>query len=171
RFGGAFEANKVFTGIFAIPLAVPLVFGMLMRKPDSKGALLVVFGGAALALTLNIQGWLDWEVSTLIVLLACAGGFVLSGFVGSSRHDRSARFFEQLATPLPPTAIPQIDPGFLAALKRLFRLSLIVSGSFFALVSVFALGDLSGQLALAAGLLCITLGLACRVRYTSGESR
>ena len=34
RFGGAFEANKLFTGILAIPLAVPLVFGLLMRRPD-----------------------------------------------------------------------------------------------------------------------------------------
>ena len=33
ELGGAFEANKLLTGLFALPLAIPLVLGLLFRKP------------------------------------------------------------------------------------------------------------------------------------------
>ena len=158
-FGGAFEANKLFTGILAIPLAVPLVFGLLIRKLNSKGALIIVFGGATLALILNLGSWFSWEVSTLITILACFIVFTISGFVWPSQNKESAELFDQVNTPLPSHSIPQIDVRLLVAIRRLFSLSLVISGFLFAVVSALAIHDLSGQLALAAAALCTILGV------------
>jgi SSS family transporter len=168
-FGGAFEANKLFTGILAIPLAVPLVFGLLMGKPNSTGALVVVLGGATLALELNLAGWFKWEVSTLITIVACTAVFAVFGLISPTQKEKVAPLFKQLNTPLSPGSIPRIDTGFLVALKRLFSLSLLISGSFFAVVSVLALGDLSGRLALVAAILCIGLGVAFRTMRMAEE--
>ena len=167
RFGGAFEANKLFTGILAIPLAVPLVFGLLTSRPNSKAATLVVFGGAGLALVLNLGGWFAWEVSTLITIAACCSAFAISGLVRPMRKTEVAAFFRQLNTPIASSCIPQIEPGFLVALKRLFRLSFLISGSFFAVVSALTIQDLSGQLSALCAVLCIALGLAFRTKKQS----
>jgi hypothetical protein len=83
------------------------------------------------------------------------------------RPERSliaAPFFEQINSALPPNSIPHIDPGFLGALKRLFSVSFLISGSFFALGAVLSIRDLSGKLALASAVLCIVLGLTFRVK-------
>lgn len=161
HFGGAFEANKLLTSIFGIPLAVPLVFGLLFRRPNATGALLVVSVGAAFALTLNIGGWFSWEVSTLLTVVVCLALFFLSGWLSPSREAGVRGLFDQLQRPLSPEQIPQINAGFATALSRLFALAFLVTGGLFLAVSVFSLRDLSGQLACAAGLACGLLGVLC----------
>lgn len=160
HFGGAFEANKIFTGILAIPLAVPMIFGLLMVRQDAKGVYLVVIGGALISLTLNLGGWLSWELSTLVTIVFCIGLYLILGRIRRSTDPEAAALLVQVETPLTPESIPQIDPGFKEALARLFGLSLFVAGAFFVLVSVFAIRDLSGQLSLACGIASIGAGAA-----------
>ena len=42
NFGGAFEANKLFTGILAIPVGIPLVLGIVSRKPNKNSAIYTI---------------------------------------------------------------------------------------------------------------------------------
>lgn len=153
-FGGAFEANKIFTGILAIPLAVPMLLGLLMRRANAAAAFLVVIGGASVSLVLNLNGWFAWEVSTLITIVLCVGLYLVCDRITQRRVAEVDRFFETIETPLSEESIPRIDAGFRKALYKLFGLSLVVAGAFFVLVSVFAIRELSGQLALTSGLLC-----------------
>jgi SSS family transporter len=161
-FGGAFEANKLFTSLFALPLAVPLVGGLLLKRPDSTGALAAVLGGAATALALHFGKWFSWEVSTLLVVLVSTALLLLA-----SRPRRAARaetvnaFFRQLENPLPADQVPTIDPGFKRALGKLFGLSFVVSGLFFLVAGALNAALASGRLALAAGLLCLIFGALC----------
>ncbi len=161
NFGGAFEANKLFASVFAIPLAVPLIFGLLSRRASSLGAVLCPAVGSAVAAVLHYANWFSWEVSTLLVVFLCLGLFFMpSRATTPARAERRAVFFARLDRPLVPTEVPTIDPRFGTALARLFGLSFVVAGSFFVVVSLFALAALSGKLALGAGLVCIGGGLA-----------
>ncbi|MFW5874389.1 MAG: sodium:solute symporter family transporter [Verrucomicrobiota bacterium] len=162
-FGGAFEANKLFTSLFALPLAIPLIFGLVSKRPTALGAVVSVFGGATLALVLHLGGWLSWEWSTLLVcgvtfalLMLVSGGARTAG-----RQAAAADFFRQVDHPLPPERIPTIDPRFKVALGRLFALSFAVSGGFFLVAGGLNAALTSGQLALAAGCLCLILGGFC----------
>ena len=159
HFGGAFEANKLFTGILAIPLAVPMIFGLLMAGQNARSVFVVVIGGAALSLTLNVGGWLSWEMSTLITIAFCLITYLIAGRASGPQPEATKDFFKQLERELPDEAIPQIDAGFKVSLAKLFALALFVAGGFFVLVSVFAIRELSGQLAMGSGVLCVGLGL------------
>lgn len=160
-FGGAFEANKLFASVFAVPLAVPLIFGLLWRRPNSLGALLCAIGGSGFAATLHFTDWLSWELATPIVVLVCVGLFILPARLQAARAERAhvADFFAQLQRPLTVAEIPQLDPRFGVALGRLFGLSFIISGAFFIAVGLFTFATAGGKLALGAGLGCATLGL------------
>lgn len=157
--GGAFEANKLFTSVFAIPMAVPLIFGLLMRRPNSLSAIIVLLGGFSSALILNLTDVFSWEVSTLITIGICLGGFAVSGVFNKTEKPAAVQFFKQINTPINPDAIPHIDDEFKSALWKLFAYSLFISGGFFIFVSLFAIQDMSGKLAFCSGLLCITTGL------------
>ncbi len=158
HFGGAFEANKLFTGILAIPLAVPMLAGLLLWRQNAASAFAVVIGGASLSLVLNIGAWFAWEVSTLFTIAACFGIYLAMGRGGNEGNEVVKAFFKRIETPLKADAIPVIDAGFKRALFKLFAFSLFVSGGFFVLVSVFTIREPSGQLALASGLLCAGIG-------------
>jgi SSS family transporter len=167
-FGGAFEANKLFASVFAVPLAIPLIFGLLWRRPSSLGALLCAVVGAGVAASLHFTDWLAWEIATPVVIGVCLLLFVLparrrgDGQAGEARADD---FFSQLERPLRPDQIPVLDVRFGFALGRLFGLSFVVAGGFFVLVSAFSVAAASGKLALAAGLGCMGIGVAfLRVR-------
>jgi SSS family solute:Na+ symporter len=160
-FGGAFEANKLFASVFAVPLAVPLIFGLLWRRPNSLGALLCALVGSGFAAALHFTNALSWELSTLVVVIACVALFVLPTRFGvaAPEAEKVTSFFARLERPLAPSEIPQLDPRFGLALGRLFGLSFVVAGAFFVAVSLFAIRALGGQLALIAGLACVIAGL------------
>ncbi len=145
HFGGAFEANKIFTGILAIPLAVPMIFGLVLARQNAKNVFLVVVGGALLSLVLNVGAWLTWEMSTLVTILFCVSLYWVGGRVCGPPAETVKDFFQQVETPLPASAIPQIDAGFKRALGKLFALSLFVAGAFFLLVSLFAIRDVGRE--------------------------
>jgi Na+/proline symporter len=160
NFGGAFEANKLFASVFAVPLAIPLIFGLVWRRPNSLGAILCAVLGSGFAALLHLTNVLAWEVATPIVVLVCVALFVLPG-----RHVRRTEsaavesFFARLHRPLMRGEIPQLDPRFGTALRRLFGLSFIVAGGFFVAVSLFTVTTFGGRLALGAGLACMAVGV------------
>lgn len=165
-FGGAFEANKLFASIFAIPLAIPLIFGLLVRYTNGNGAVLAVVGGAAFALALHLANLWSWEVNTLATLAFTVAAFWLGSLFGRTQGavDRANALLDKVNRPLAPDAIPTIDPGFQAALNRLFGLSLMIAGGFFLAVAPLSWEAASGRYAFAFGLTCAIAGIALLLR-------
>lgn len=161
-FGGAFEANKLFTGIFAIPIGIPLILGMLFRKPTAKGAIITVLFGAFIGLVLNLfPQYLSWEIATLIETLICLAIFFISGYLKQPAKvyvDRVAQFFKQITTPILEQDKPKIEPAFKSALNGLFAVSLAISGLLFLAMSIPSIKLISGIYSLVAGAICMTLG-------------
>ncbi len=178
--GGAFEANKLFTSILAIPLAVPLLFGLLLRRPNSLSLVVAVIGGATFAFVLNlwepIAQWLtavsgltvlgtiqppSWEVATLatiavsVLLFLCSGRLVR---VSADRQQAVTRFFEKLRTPLDAANIPSVSPAVRNRLAMLFGGSFTIVGCLYVSVSLPSAAEFSGKVGVAAGCACILCG-------------
>ena len=157
-FGGAFEANKLFTGIFAIPIGIPLIFGLLLKKPTPKGAILTVVIGSVTGLILNMfPDRISWEMATLIETIVCFFIFIISGYTKHRRNedtDRVNGFFKQISRVIPEQEKPVIEPKLKHALSGLFVISLILSGVLFVTMSIPSIGYDSGKYAFAAGLFC-----------------
>lgn len=181
--GGAFEANKLFTSILAIPLAVPLLFGLLMRRPTSLSLVLTVAIGAALALVLNfwqpIQQWImslsfvgsdsalgnlaapSWEVATLTTIAVSVITFCVTGRLSRTspaRQELVARFFKKLRTAIDPMSIPSVDPVVRARLAMLFGGAFFAVGLLYLGVSLFTVTEFSGTVGVIAGSLCAAAG-------------
>jgi Na+/proline symporter len=158
RFGGAFEANKLFTGLFAIPMVIPLIFGILLHRPQPWGALLTVVVGIISGLILNQMPQISWEAATLIEIGLCMAVFLLSGLVKSRNPEYLEKvriFFQRLATPIPEKDKPAAQSAFLTSIAYLFAVALGSTGILFMLMSIPSVSDISGQLSLASGLLCL----------------
>jgi len=156
-FGGAFEANKLFTGLFAIPMVIPLVFGILMRKPNPTGAIAAVFGGVIVGLYLNAYTDLKWEISTLIEMVVCFVLFWLSGFLKSndaSYVQRVSAFFAKLNKPLAIVKKEKTNDMH-SILQRLYGVALACTGALFILLSIPSIADYSGKTAMIAGIACL----------------
>jgi SSS family transporter len=162
EFGGAFEANKLFTGIFAIPIGIPLILGIILKKPTPKGAIFTVFVGAITGVVLNLfPQFLSWEKATLIETIICILIFVLSGYIKVKNPIYMIRvnnFFEQIKTPIKESEKPNIDPKFKSALNGLFAISLGVSGILFLIMSIPSIQISSGIYSLIAGVSCLVVG-------------
>ena len=159
-FGGAFEANKLFTGIFAIPIGIPLVLGIISRKPSPRGALLTVVLGAIAGIILNsFPSVFSWEMATLIETVFCIAIFYGSGvqkFTDTDYLERVKILFTRLHQKI--TDIPVIDPNFKKALTVLYIASLIVSGALFIGMGLPAISELSGALSVGSGITCFVIG-------------
>jgi hypothetical protein len=157
-FGGAFEANKLFTGLFAIPMAIPLLFGLLLRKPQPWGALATVVVGISVGLVLNANPKISWEASTLIEIAVCLGVFVASGFLGNrsvAYENRVNGFFLKLATPSDSLSVDPANSQLQAAMNRLYALALVITGALFLSMSIPSIHQLSGKLAVFGGIICM----------------
>jgi SSS family transporter len=157
-FGGAFEANKLFTGIFAIPVGVPLVFGLLMKRPTPQGAILTVVIGSVAGILLNLMpNLLSWEMATLIETMICFIVFIFSGYSRNERQDYLARvnvFFKQINTPITENEKPVIESKLKDALIGLFVISLALSGLLFVVVAFPSISTDSGKYSLISGVIC-----------------
>ncbi len=160
NFGGAFEANKLFTGIFSIPVGIPLVLGIISRKASPRGAMYTVIAGAAAGIILNsFPSVFSWEMATLIETLICIFIFYGAGCQTTKNPDYAQRvnkLFARLDTKI--TNIPSIDKNFQKALSVLYITSLIVSGALFIGIGLPAIGGLSGTLAVSSGGICMAIG-------------
>ncbi len=173
-FGGAFEANKLFTGLFALPMTLPLVLGIVLKRPRPWGALATVFGGMILGLFLNSQQSLSWEMATLIEIIACIAIYLISGIIpsrDSAYVQRVEAFFRKLATPLTESEKPKVDLGFLRVMNRLYAVALVVTGLLFAAMSLPSIQVTSGQLAFGAGILCLVAAVFLWTRNASPKVR
>jgi SSS family transporter len=76
RLGGAFEANKLLMALFGVPIVIPSVFGILWRKPNSKGVYLCFVLGVASGILLKTwRNDLSWEAGTFIQISICFAGY------------------------------------------------------------------------------------------------
>lgn len=169
QLGGAFEANKLLTGLFAIPLAIPLVFGIIFRKTSSIGALATVAIGIISGLILNTTPGISWEMATLAEIVICFMVFMSFGYFKTQKPEvrqRVDRFFEKVNTPLREEDITKADPVFKYILANLFAVAISLSGLLFIGMSLFSIADLSGKIALGIGGLCILLSLLIKLYFT-----
>ena len=159
-FGGAFEANKLFTGLFAIPMTIPLVLGIALKRPKPWGALATLAVGVVLGLVLHMIPSLSWELATLIEIVACTAVFLLSGYAGNvsvGYQRRIDAFFSKLATPLTEDEKPREDWGFQRSMNRLYAFALALTGMLFLVMSVPSVAATSGKFSFGAGVGCLIL--------------
>ncbi|HEX8199170.1 MAG TPA: hypothetical protein VF590_01690, partial [Isosphaeraceae bacterium] len=134
HLGGAFEANKLFTGILAIPLGVPLLLGLRLRRPDSLSASLTILVGVIAGVVLNAAPWLSWEAATLVETLICLAVYLVPPLfhrVGAARKAAVDAFVARIERPLTEAETPAVDPEAVRANARLFAVALAVSGALF----------------------------------------
>jgi solute:Na+ symporter, SSS family len=171
-FGGAFEANKLLAGIFAVPMIVPVVFGVLLWKPKPFGALLTLFGGVALGFLMHYyyvkndyfkisEGTIEevrWAIATLTEIVFCISVFVLSGFLPSKDegyNNRVSAFFHKLTVRFVPEKEDQDSGIFQDAIRLMYGIAFCLTGIMFIIMGIPSLGLMSGQLAIAAGVMCL----------------
>ncbi|MDZ7618285.1 MAG: sodium/solute symporter [Patescibacteria group bacterium] len=161
RFGGAFEANQIITGL-AIPLSVPLVFGILTRHARPWGAMASVVLGVATGFFLNWHPEVSWPVATCTVIAVSVGTLLLSGLMPSNDKQYQQRvegFFRRLSTPIPEAEKPAVDPAFQAAVRHVFALSLGSTGLMFAGLGLLSVATPGGALSVGAGAICFVLAV------------
>ena len=172
-FGGAFEANKLLAGIFAVPMIVPVIVGVLMRKPQPWGALATLFGGVLLGFLMHVfyvkndyfgisgTGLIEetrWAIATLVEIAFCFAVFIISGYFESKNaayNQRIAAFFHKLTIPFVPAKDSQNDGAFAEAIKLMYGIAFALTGSMFVIMGLPSRSLLSGQLALVSGILCL----------------
>jgi hypothetical protein len=177
RFGGAFEANKLLTALFAIPLSIPLVLGVVVRRPRPWGAVAAVAVGVSAGLVLHYHPEISWEAATLIVIGLTIATLLLSGLVPSRNpryRERVDAFFARLSRPVGEDEKPVTEPGFRYALAVLLAIALGAAGVLFVAMGLPSVSQLSGQLAVGAGLVCVLLAIVVfrnRIAKTEGWQR
>lgn len=90
--GGAFEANKLLMALFGVPIVIPSVFGILWKKPNTKGVYICIAAGVISGLLLKTcwQG-LSWEAGTFIQITVCFAGFFGGALFGTSKRERESK--------------------------------------------------------------------------------
>jgi hypothetical protein len=181
--GGAFEANKLFAGILAIPLAIPLLLGLWLRRPNSGALVAAIAGGTALALVLNFWQPLQagllrvsaaqglpsfaviaaprWEVAILATIAASVGIFVGWGWLCRTTQQRQAavnEFFEKLRTPIAEDRKPLADVRMQTRLLLLFGVAFSGVGLLYVFVSLISIRQFSGTIGMLAGSACVLFG-------------
>ena len=171
-FGGAFEANKLLAGIFSVPMIIPVIFGLLLWKPQPWGALATLFLGTILGFVLNLNKAISWEVATLVEIAFCVVIFIVSGFFPSRNapyNQKVALFFHKLTVPFVPEADSKDGDVFKETIKLMYGIAFGLTGLMFVIMGYPSRSLLSGQLAIGAGILCLTLALVLWYRTRTGK--
>jgi len=160
RFGGAFEVNKTLMGLIGVPLVVPLLCGVLWRRPKPWGAVVSIVAGIGTGLALRRCACLNWETATFYQMLVCLGTLFLS-VPGESRdadyRQRVAAFFARLSTPVCESEEGLPEQHGHRAIMILFAIAVGLSGLLFMGIGLFNIALQSGQYTLAAGTACCVL--------------
>ena len=167
NFGGAFEANKLFSSILAIPLGIPLIMGILVRKPDSTASILTIFTGVISGVVLNLIPSVSWEWATLIESALCfVVYFIPSWNKRSAQKDAEVdSFFKLIHTPIKEEDKPKISPEYLRAIVWLFVFSLVTSGVLFVVMSIPTIKTEGGLYSCLAGVACLIGALLMTIIY------
>ena len=167
NFGGAFEANKLFSSILAIPLGIPLIMGILVRRPDSTASIATIFVGVVSGVVLNLIPALSWEWATLIESALC---FVVY-FLPSSKRRPAQKdaevdsFFKLIETPIVEADKPKISPEYIRAIVWLFVFSLSTAGILFVVMSIPTVRTDGGLYSCLAGVTCLIGSLVMAIIY------
>ena len=92
RLGGAFEANKFLMALFGVPIVIPSVFGILWRRPNTKGVYLCIGLGVLSGILLKTcWSGLSWEAGTFVQVAVCFVGFFGGALLGTPEKERRSR--------------------------------------------------------------------------------
>ncbi len=160
KFGGAFKTNQYLTGIFSIPMIIPVILGIIFWRPQPWGAIATLLVGIGTGFALNLNHQISWEMATFIEILVCISVFMASGFFLSkdtNYNNRVAQFFKKLSQPTP--AVADSSPDITGSLMFLYAFAFFVTAVMFIGMSVPSLGNQSGNLAFVSGLFCLGLSI------------
>ena len=91
RLGGAFEANKLLMALFGVPIVIPSVFGILWRRPNTKGVYLCVAAGVLSGLVFRQALGLSWEWATIAQVAACLAAYLAGPLLGTPAREEASR--------------------------------------------------------------------------------
>ena len=97
--GGAFEANKLLMALFGVPIVIPSVFGILWKRPNTKGVYLCIVVGVVSGLCVKLFGkGVSWETGTFIQVGVSLAAYGLGALLGTGTPERTRRdaLFAQL---------------------------------------------------------------------------
>ena len=167
NFGGAFEANKLFSSILAIPLGIPLLMGIIVRKPDSTASIATIFTGVVSGVVLNLIPSVSWEVATLVESALCFIVYFIPSWKKRTpeKNAEVESFFRLIHTPIAEADKPKISPEYIRALVWLFVFSLVTAGILFVAMSIPTIATDGGFYSCLAGVTCLIGALALAVIY------
>lgn len=156
-FGGAFEANKLLTGIIAIPIGIPFILGIIVRRPGVFASILSIAGGVFSGIILNAIPAISWEIATLIEIAICLVLYFIPSLFSKRKEISPSveRFFVKMNTPIREGDKPVITPEYQNALLLLFSISVVIAGGLFVGMSIPSLHLSSGKLSFFVGLFCL----------------
>ena len=156
---GVFEINKLFSGIMAIPLGIPLILGVITKRPAGPAATLTIILGVLIGVAVNLIPALSWETGTLIEIILCLiiYFFPYPARMSEEKQTELDSFFNQLSTPIQEKDKPVITPQYKRVLSALFIFSFVVAGVLFCVISLPSLKSLGGEYSFIAGSACFVL--------------
>ena len=160
KLGGAFQVNQYISGIFSIPMIIPVIMGVIFWRPQPWGAIASMITGIAVGVILTASGKLNWQTATLIEVLVCTGVFMASGFFLSkdrTYNEKVAAFFKKLATPAPPGEAT--DSAVVSGFMLLYAIAFGITGALFIAMSIPSIAGSSGKLAMGCGVACTLAAL------------
>jgi solute:Na+ symporter, SSS family len=155
KLGGAFQVNQYLSGIFSIPMIIPVIMGIVFWRPQPWGALASMAIGVILGIVLNSGNYFSWEVTTIIEIVLCMVVFLGSGFFLSkdiSYNKKVKGFFKKLKIP---AQVEFKDDSISNGLKGLYAVAFLVTGALFIAMGIPSIDDLSGKLAIGSGIICL----------------
>lgn len=156
KLGGAFQVNQYLSGIFAIPMIIPVIMGVIFWRPQPWGAIASMIIGIAVGVLLTASKQFSWEMATLIEVLVCIAVFLASGFYLSkdrAYNEKVAAFFKKLATPALKAAAT--DHSVISGLMILYAIAFLITGSLFVVMGIPSISIQSGKLAVGSGIICL----------------
>ncbi len=172
---GVFEINKLISGIMAIPLGIPLILGVIAKRPRGNAAVLTIILGVCIGVIVNLIPGLSWEMGTMIEIILCLllYFFPYPEHTSEEKNEELDGFFKQLSTPIKEEDKPVITTQYKKVLSSLFIFSFLVAGVLFCTISLPSLGSLGGRYSFIAGVACFVLAaimwLVKRIRKASNQ--
>jgi SSS family solute:Na+ symporter len=169
KLGGAFEVNQYLSGIFSIPMIIPVIMGVVFWRPQPWGALASMIVGVILGIVLNYTKYFSWEIATLIEIIVCISIFLGSGLFLSEDtryNERVKAFFIKLSTPCLKTEEDNV--GVISGLMMLYTVAFSVTGTMFIVMGFPSVANMSGKLAISSGVICL---IGASVFYTKSRKQ
>ncbi|MBE6411185.1 MAG: sodium transporter [Opitutales bacterium] len=172
NFGGAFEANKLFTGILAIPIGIPLVLGIVSRAPTQNSSVATIVVGVVLGIVINMIPQISWELGTLIEMAVCLAIYYLPVLNKNRVYSESEKLiFQKIETPIPENEKPDISPEYIRSLVYLFVFSMVVAGLLFGGMSLPTVNTTGGLYGVIAGGLCVLSAGGIYLVYSQSKAK